>query len=169
VRAGNPMAEARIPLKRDRGALPPYETITVGDQTVRCVVHSEESGGSASVFEASFPAGTGIPAAHSHDAFDETYVGLAGTMTVTVDGSSDVIETGEAVFVPRGAVHEFFNHGSEEARILVIASPGPPHAEQYIRELARIFAAAGVDGPDPALLAAAMKRHGHRPAAPPSG
>jgi quercetin dioxygenase-like cupin family protein len=154
-------------LKRDRDAPAPYETITVGDHTVRFVVHSDESRGSASVFEASFPAGTGIPAAHSHDAFDETYVGLAGTMTVTVDGSKEVIAAGEAVFVPRGAVHEFFNHGSEEARILVIASPGPAHAEQYIRELARVFASAGADGPDPALLAAAMKRHGYRPAPPP--
>jgi mannose-6-phosphate isomerase-like protein (cupin superfamily) len=163
---GNPMAEARVPLKRDRGAPPPYETITVGDHTVRFVVHSDESGGSASVFEASFPAGTGIPAAHSHDGFDESYVGVAGTMTVTVDGSTEVIEAGEAVFVPRGAVHEFFNHGSEEARILVIASPGPAHAEDYIRELAQIFATAGADGPDPALLAAAMERHGYRPAAP---
>lgn len=148
-------------LKRDRLAAAPYETITVGDHTVRFLVHAGESRGSASVFEATFPPHTGMPAAHSHDAFDETYYGVAGTMSVTVDGDAVELGPGEAVFVSRGAVHEFFNHGNADARILVIATPGPSGAEDYIRELAALFA----DGPpDRSVLDEALRRHGYIPA-----
>jgi mannose-6-phosphate isomerase-like protein (cupin superfamily) len=151
-------------LKRDRLAAAPYETIAVGDHTVRFLVHAAESRESVSVFEARFPPQTGMPAAHSHDAFDETYYGVAGTMTVTVDGETVALSAGEAVFVSRGAVHEFFNHGSRDARILVIASPGPAGAEDYIRELAALLGAAGDRGPDRVMLEAAMRRHGYVPA-----
>jgi quercetin dioxygenase-like cupin family protein len=151
-------------LKRDAGTAVPYETVTVGDHTVRFLVHAGESRGSASVFEATFPPHTGMPAAHSHDAFDETYYGVAGTINVTVDGEVVELGPGEAVFVPRGAVHEFFNHGTADARILVIATPGPAGAEAYIRELAALFAASGDGPPDRGLLDDALRRHGYIPA-----
>jgi hypothetical protein len=85
-------------------------------------------------------------------------------MTVTVDGETMALRAGEAVFVSRGAVHGFFNHGSGDARILVIASPGPAGAEDYIHELAALLGAAGDRGPDLVMLDEAMRRHGYVPA-----
>lgn len=151
-------------MKRDRASEPPFEVITVGDHSVRFLVHADESQGGAAIFEATFPPQTGVPAAHSHEAFDETFYGVEGAMTVTVDGETLELAAGDAVFVPRGAVHGFYNHAASDARILVIAAPGPPGAEAYIRELAAIFEAAGDGAPDRAALDDALRRHGYIPA-----
>jgi quercetin dioxygenase-like cupin family protein len=49
--------------------------IKVGDLAIRLLVEGEESGGSVAVFEFDVPAAARVPAAHSHDGYEETIYG----------------------------------------------------------------------------------------------
>src|SRR5262245_62735547 len=100
------------------------ETIQVGALSVRFLVEAADSNGSASVFECFVPAESMMPVPHSHDAFEETIYGLQGVTSWTVDGRTVEINRGEAVCVPRGAVHGFNNPGADDAKFLAIATPG---------------------------------------------
>src|SRR5436190_8938367 len=91
------------------------EEIKVGALAIRFLVEGEASGGSVAVFEFDVPAGAKLPVAHSHDAYEETVYGLRGTLSWTIDGSAIEVAPGEAVCIPRGAVHRFDNHGDEDA------------------------------------------------------
>ena len=48
-----------------------------------------------------------VPIAHSHDGYEETIYGLAGVLTLTVNGRPIEVAQGEALCVPRGVVHGF--------------------------------------------------------------
>ncbi|HEY4427311.1 MAG TPA: cupin domain-containing protein [Solirubrobacteraceae bacterium] len=139
------------------------ETITVGALGVRFLVEAGDSNGSAAVFECYVPAKSRMPAPHSHNAFEETIYGLDGVSTWTVDGETVEIGPGEAVCVPRGAIHGFENRGDSDASFLAIATPGV-FGPDYFREVGEILAHAGP--PDPAAIAEIMRRHGLTPAAP---
>lgn len=143
------------------------ETIMVGAITIRFVVDPEASGGSVSMLECHVPQGARVPAPHSHDAFDETIYGLSGVTTFTVDGVDTALAAGDAVFVPRGAVHGF-RADAGDASFLAVASPGV-FEPAYFREIGALLADAAAAGgpPDMGAMAAAMSRHGLTPAAPP--
>src|SRR5262245_44697616 len=143
------------------------EMIQVGALRVRFLVESAESNGSASVFECFVPANSKMPAPHSHDAFEETIYGLEGTTTWTADGRTLEIRPGDAFCVPRGAVHGFENHGTEDARFLAISTPGVM-TPNYFREIHDVLASTPGGPPDVARLAEVMRRHGLTPA-PPAG
>ena len=141
------------------------ETITLGQLGVRFLVEPGDSNGSAAVFECDVPASSRMPAPHSHDAFEETIYGLEGVSTWTVDGETIEIGPGEAVCVPRGAIHGFENRGSSDAKFLAIASPGL-FGPDYFREVGQVLAAAAGGPPDIAAIGEVMRRHGLTPAPP---
>jgi len=116
-----------------------------------------------SVFEFDVPAGAKVPIAHSHDAYEETIYGLAGTMTWTVDGRTVEVGAGDVLSIPRGVVHRFDNPHDEDASALGIVTPGILGLE-YFREIADVVAAANGGTPDGATLGAVMLRHGLTPA-----
>jgi hypothetical protein len=72
---------------------------------------------------------------------------------------------GQALCIPRGAVHRFDNLGSEDAKQLAVISPaimGPA----YFREAAEVINASA--GPtDRAKMMEVFRRHGMTVAAPP--
>jgi quercetin dioxygenase-like cupin family protein len=139
------------------------EPIRIGGLTIQYLLEGQASGGSVAVFEVTVPAGAQVPAAHSHDAFEETIYGLAGVMTWTVEGRRNDIGPGELLCIPRGAVHRFDNSQSTEAKALAIISPGVLGPD-YFREIAAIVDAAGGGPPDLKAIAAVMRRHGLTPA-----
>src|SRR3954467_581905 len=143
------------------------ELIRVGDTTVRFLVEGSDSGGSAAVFEAGIRARGRMPAPHSHDGFEETVYGLEGIATWTIDGTAVDVAAGEAVCIPRGAVHHFDNHGDTDAKVLAIITPGVLGPD-YFREVAAVFAESSGGPPDLARIGAVMRRHGLTPAAPPA-
>jgi quercetin dioxygenase-like cupin family protein len=143
------------------------ETIQVGALSVRFLVEAADSNGSASVFECVVPADSKMPVPHSHDAFEETVYGLEGTTTWTVDGDTLDIWPGEAVCIPRGAVHGFDNRGDEDAKFLAISTPGLMTPD-YFREIHDVLTSTPGGPPDPAKVAEVMRRHGLTPAPPPS-
>jgi quercetin dioxygenase-like cupin family protein len=141
------------------------DTITVGALGVRFLVEPADSNGTASVFECYVPANSRMPAPHSHDGFEETIYGVAGTTTWTIDGETIEVGPGEAVCVPRGQVHGFENHGGVDATFLAIATPalfGPA----YFREIGEVLAASAGGPPDVAGIGVVMRRHGLTPAPP---
>ena len=141
------------------------EMIQVGALSVRFLVEAADSNGSVSVFECFVPARSNMPVPHSHDAFEETIYGLEGTTTWTVDGRTRDVSRGEAVCIPRGAVHGFDNKGTEDARFLAISTPGVMTPD-YFREIHDVLASAAGDPPDPAKIGEVMRRHGLTPAPP---
>src|SRR6266511_13745 len=139
------------------------EEIKVGELAVRFLVESEESGGSVAVFEFDVPAGARVPAAHSHDGYEETIYGLEGILTWTIEGTPTDVGPGEALCISRSAVHYFDNTRDVDAKALAIVTPGILGPD-YFREVAAILDAAVGGPPDLAAIAAVMRRHGLTPA-----
>ena len=139
------------------------EEIRVGEVTIRFLVEGEQSAGSVAVFEFDVPGGARVPVAHSHDGYEETIYGLDGVLTWTVDGTPTEVGPGEALLIPRGAVHHFDNPGDVDAKALAIVTPGVLGPD-FFREIAAILDAAAGGPPDLAAIAAVMGRHGLTPA-----
>jgi quercetin dioxygenase-like cupin family protein len=143
---------------------PADEIIGFGPLTVRFLLTGDQSTGSVAAFELTVAAGQRLPApAHSHDHYEETSYGLSGVLTWTVDGRAIAVGPGQALCIPRGAVHRFDNAGSEDAKVLCVITPaaiGP----QYFREAFEVLRAAAGGPPDRAKIAEIMRRHGLTPA-----
>ena len=92
------------------------EQITVGPLAIRFLIEGERSRGSVAVFEFDVPAGMSVPAGHSHDGYEETIYGLEGVLTWTIDGTPIDVGPGEALCIPRGAVHQFDNSRDRRPR-----------------------------------------------------
>jgi quercetin dioxygenase-like cupin family protein len=139
------------------------EEITVGELAIRFVLTGEQSAGSVAVFEFDVPVGAKVAAAHSHDGYEETIYGLDGVLTWTIEGSPIDVGLGEALCIPRGAVHHFDNTRDLDARALAIVTPGILGPD-YFREVAAVLEAAAGGPPDLAAIGAVMRRHGLTPA-----
>jgi len=139
------------------------DEIKVGELSIRFLVEGEETAGSVAVFEFDVPAGAKVAAAHSHDGYDETIYGVEGILTWTVEGTPNDVGPGEAIFIPRGAVHHFDNAHDLDAKALAIVTPGILGPD-YFREVAAILEATVGGPPDFAAIGAVMRRHGLTPA-----
>lgn len=143
---------------------PSEEVIPLGELRVHFLVTGDDSSGSIAAFELSVAGRARLMApAHSHDHYEETIYGLDGVLTWTVDGEPIAVGPGQALCIPRGAVHRFDNPGEQEARALCVITPaaiGP----QYFREVAEVLAAASGGPPDKAKMMEIMRRHGLTPA-----
>jgi quercetin dioxygenase-like cupin family protein len=146
---------------------PADETIRLGPLAVRFLITGEDATGSVAVFELGVPSAQRLAApAHSHDHYEETIYGLEGVLTWTVDGKAIEVGPGQALCIPRGAVHRFDNHGETNAKALCVISPaaiGP----QYFRESAEVINAAVGGPPDRVKMIEIMRRHGLTPVPPP--
>ncbi len=139
------------------------ELIRLGDTTVRFLVEAADSGGSVAVFEVGISARGKMPARHSHDSFEETIYGLEGVSTWTVEDAAVEVAPGQALCIPRGAVHHFDNRGDLDAKALAIVTPGVLGPD-YLCEVAAVFADSGGGPPDLARIGEVMRRHGLTPA-----
>ena len=138
------------------------EEIKVGGMAIRFLLEGEQSDGSVAIFEFDVPVGSGVPAPHSHDGYEETIYGLEGALVWTIEGEPHEVGIGEVVCIPRGAVHHFANAGDVDAKALAIVTPGILGPD-YFREVAAIIDAATAGPPDLAAIADVMRRHGLTP------
>ena len=138
------------------------EEIKVGEMAIRFLLEGEQSDGSVAMFEFDVPAGSKVPAPHSHDGYEETIYGLEGTLVWTLEGESHEVGPGEVLCVPRGAVHHFANVGDLDAKALAIVTPGILGPD-YFREVAAVLDASAGGRPDLAAIGAVMRRHGLTP------
>ena len=141
----------------------PSEEIRIGGIAIRFRLEGEASGGSVAVFEFDVAAAARVPAAHSHDGYEETIYGLEGVLTWTLDGEQTEVGPGEVLCIPRGVVHRFDNDHEVDAKMLAIITPGIL-GPAYFHEMAAVLKAATDGPPDPAALAEVMRRHGLTPA-----
>lgn len=147
---------------------PADETIRLGPLGVRFLVTGEQATGSVAAFELLVPAAQRLAAPpHSHDHYEETIYGLEGVLTWTVDGQPIDVGPGQALCIPRGAIHRFDNNGSVDAKALCLITPAAIGPE-YFRESAEVINAAAGGPPDRAKMTEIMLRHGLTPAAPPA-
>jgi quercetin dioxygenase-like cupin family protein len=135
------------------------EEIKVGTMAIRFLVEGEESGGSVAMFEFDVPAGMKVAAGHSHDGYEETIYGLEGVLTWTIEGTPIEVGPGDALLIPRGAVHQFDNTSDMAAKALAVVTPGVLSSD-YFREVATILDDAAGGPPDFAALGEVMRRHG---------
>jgi len=146
---------------------PSEETIKIGPLGIHFLLTGDDSGGSASVFEVFVPVGQKLAApAHTNNAYEEVIYGVTGVLTWTLDGTPIEVGPGQALCIPRGAVHRFDNFGSEDVKQLAVITPaimGPA----YFREAAEVIGAAGGGPPDRAKMMDVFRRHGMTLAPPP--
>jgi quercetin dioxygenase-like cupin family protein len=147
---------------------PAEEIIRIGPLAIRFLLTGEDSNGSVSVFEMTVPAGQKLAApAHKNETYEETLYGIAGTLTWTIDGKAIEVGPGQAVCIPRGAIHRFDNFGAVDAKQLSIVTPaimGPA----YFREASAVVNSAAGGPPDTAKMIEIFRRHGMTIAAPPA-
>ena len=147
---------------------PSDETIRLGPLAVRFLIAGEDSHGSVAILEVTVPGAQRLAApAHSHDHYEETIYGIDGVLTWTVDGRQIDVGPGQALCIPRGAIHRFDNPGMQDVKALCVITPaaiGP----QYFRESADVINAAAGGPPDRAKMAEIMRRYGLTPAPPPT-
>lgn len=143
---------------------PSDETIRLGPLGVRFLVTGDDASGSVALFELTVPAAQKLMApAHSHDHYEETIYGIEGVLTWTVNGTRIEVGPGQALCIPRGAVHRFDNNGSQAVKALCAITPaaiGP----RYFQESAEVINAAAGGPPDRTKMAEIMRRHGLTPA-----
>lgn len=87
-------------------------------------------------------------------------------LTWTIDGTPIEIGPGQAVCIPRGAVHRFDNFGTEDAKQLAIVAPaimGPG----FFREARELLNAAAGGPPDKEKMVEVFRHHGMTIAPPP--
>jgi quercetin dioxygenase-like cupin family protein len=146
---------------------PSEETISLGPIGVRFLLTGEDTKGSMSVFEILIPAGQKlVPPAHKNDAYEETLYGIEGVLTWTINGEPIEVGPGQAVCIPRGAVHRFDNFGTEDAKQLVITTPAIM-TPAYFREARDLLEASAGGPPNVAKMVEVFRRHGMTIAAPP--
>ena len=146
---------------------PSDETIRLGPLAVRFLLTGDNSTGSVAAFELMVPSAQRLMGpAHSHDHYEETIYGIEGILTWTVNGKQIDVGPGQALCIPRGAIHRFDNNGSQDVKALCVITPaalGP----QFFRESAEAINAAAGGPPDRAKMVEIMRRHGLTPAPPP--
>ena len=143
---------------------PSDEIIRLGPLAVRFLITGENSSGSIAAFEVIVPGAQRLAApAHSHDHYEEAIYGIDGVLTWTVGGKQIDVGPGQALCIPRGAIHRFDNHGNQDVKALCAITPaaiGP----QFFRESAEALAAAAGGPPDRVRMVEIMRRHGLTPA-----
>jgi len=143
---------------------PADQTIRLGPLAVRFLITGGDASGSLALFELTVPAAQRLAApAHSHDHYEETIYGIDGVLSWTVDGKRIDVGPGQALCIPRGAVHRFDNHGSEDVKALCAITPAAIGPDYFLESAAIVNAAAG-GPPDRVKLVEVMRRHGLTPA-----
>jgi uncharacterized cupin superfamily protein len=87
-------------------------------------------------------------------------------LTWTVDGRPFEVGPGQALCIPRGAVHRFDNNGAAGVKALCVITPAAIGPE-FFRESAEVINAATAGPPDRVKMAEIMRRHGLTPAPTP--
>lgn len=131
--------------------------VRIGALRLNFLIDDADNGGKMTMFDLTVPEQAKVPAAHYHRDFEEAWYGLGGTLTVTVDAVPHELKAGDALFVPRGAVHRFDNLHTGEARALVTLTPGVA-GKRYFEDVAAVVNAGGP--PDLAKVKAVMAKYG---------
>jgi quercetin dioxygenase-like cupin family protein len=138
------------------------EELEVGGLRMTFLLHTTDTDGSASVFRAELKPDSLVPPPHSHDTFDETVYCEAGAIAYSVNGKPVRLTAGDALFIPRGAIHGFRPDPEQGATLVCVSTPG----SDFFRAAMQFFVDTGDAPPDREALSELMRRHGVTPAVP---
>jgi quercetin dioxygenase-like cupin family protein len=130
----------------------------------------DETANAYSLFEVSGPFGFASPF-HVHDHETEGFYVVEGTVLLFLDGREVRAGIGSFALVPPNVPHTF-RFESDQARLLLLVSPGNAGHEALFREMGRPAGDAAsppTEPPDFAQLGAIAARHGTRIVGPPPG
>jgi quercetin dioxygenase-like cupin family protein len=91
----------------------PTESVTVRESTPELLE-----------VEATYGPASREPPKHYHPSQDEHFEVLGGSVRVRVAGGERTLQTGEQIDIPRGTVHQMWNPGTADARVLWQTRPG---------------------------------------------
>ena len=140
---------------------PSPRLVRIGALELHFRVDETDGAGDLVMFEFVVPPKARVPVPHYHKSADEAVYGLEGTLTTTVAGHAHAVGPGDVVFIPRGQVHHHANPDETMARALIVITPGRI-GRRYFEEMAAALNRPAP--PDPAQMAAIMRRHGLVPA-----
>ena len=81
-----------------------------------------------SLAEATLPAG-GATTRHRHRATEEFYYVTLGSGRLEIDGDVRTVALGDACLIPPGAIHQIYNPGPGELKILCCCAPPYSHED----------------------------------------
>jgi len=87
-------------------------------------IGTDETNGELLVSDLRVRPGGAVLGAHLHPTIDERFTVLKGKIGYLLDGKQGVLQAGESADLPRGLVHDWWNAGDEEARVIVEVRPG---------------------------------------------
>jgi quercetin dioxygenase-like cupin family protein len=87
------------------------------------LVGLEESNGELLIVDLHVRPGGAVVGAHTHPAITETFTILAGRVGVQQGRDKRIATPGERLTIPPGVVHDWWNAGDDEARVLVEIQP----------------------------------------------
>ena len=122
-------------------------------QTIEIVLDGDATGGELALLTLRMPPGAGAPP-HRHSLESETLVVREGSLAVQLESERRVVAAGEAVHLPRGALHSFESEQGAVVDVLAV----PAGLEGFFRAICPLEPDA--PAPDPADIAAALERHG---------
>jgi quercetin dioxygenase-like cupin family protein len=143
--------------------VPPGASRTAGVVVLKAT--GQDTAGAYALRENVMQPGQG-PGPHRHDAVDEAWYVLEGTMTFLAGTEVIEVPAGGFVLVPRGVTHAFTNRHDEAARFLVLFSP--PGLETMFEELHELQQSSS-GGVDPQVRAALQARYGTKTVEVPPG
>jgi quercetin dioxygenase-like cupin family protein len=103
-------------------------------ETIRFVETAADTNGERTVVEVTLDAGGGVPMAHVHPFQSETFEVLEGELSMKAGRDNVVARPGDAVAVPPGEVHKFWNASAEPVRFRCTVAPALQF-EQFIETM----------------------------------
>jgi mannose-6-phosphate isomerase-like protein (cupin superfamily) len=111
-----------------------YENPVTGERGV-VRVPPQHSNGHLLVVDLYVRPGGAVAGEHVHPATTETFTVVRGELGVRHDGRELRAGPGTRLRVPPGVVHDFWNDGAEEARVVVEVQPG----ERFVQLIRQLF------------------------------
>ncbi len=102
------------------------------NDTATFITTSEESNGAYSLLEIALYKSEGPPL-HYHNAFTEKFEVLNGTLYLQVGKEKKILTAGDAVAVPKGKPHKFYNITDDKVTFRITFQPGHLGMENFIR------------------------------------
>jgi len=111
-------------------------------ELARLRVSPDETGGERLTSDLWLRPGAAVLGEHVHDSIDERFTVIAGELAVRIDGVESSAGPGEAVEVPAGTGHDWWNASGDvvHARVDVEATPGSgPMAARFLEMIEVAF------------------------------
>jgi mannose-6-phosphate isomerase-like protein (cupin superfamily) len=95
-------------------------------------IGTQESHGELLVADLHVRVGGAVLGAHLHPTLDEKFTVLQGKIGYLLGEKKGVLQAGQSAELPRGVVHDWWNAGNEEARVIVEVRPAARFEQMVI-------------------------------------